>query len=64
MLYLKAITKDGETEYFNPKQILSIKPMQNGYYKILMGAGLFWYINPNSVEMVELDNIFKGELKR
>lgn len=58
MLYLKATTKDGQVEYFNAEHILSIKPMQNGYYKILMGAGMYWFIFPDSAEMVELDDIF------
>lgn len=61
MLYLKAVTSDGDTEYFNTQHILTIRPLKNGYYKILMGAGLFWDINPNTVEYVELENIFKGE---
>ena len=58
MLYLKAVTKDGQVEYFNVQHILSITPLNNGYYKVLMGAGLFWYINPGTAEMVELDDIF------
>lgn len=57
MLFLKAITTDGETEYFNAQNILSIKP-QGKNLKILMGAGLYWKVKADSVEVVELENIF------
>lgn len=61
MKLLKAITKDGSTEYFNPQHVLSIKPCGNNFedLKILMGAGLYWYVKADTVEMVELENIIK-----
>ena len=59
MLYLKAITKEGNTEYFNTQNILNITKRANGYYKILMGGGLFWDIKPETVDYVELKDIFK-----
>lgn len=58
MLYLKAETKDGQTEYLNTQHILSITQRQNGYIKILMGAGLYWDIKADSVQYVELKDIF------
>ena len=58
MLYLKVETKDGQTEYLNTDHILSINKRQNGYIKILMGAGLYWDIKPDSVQYVELKDIF------
>ena len=65
MLFLKAQTTDGTTEYFNTEQILSIRPYgQNlSNYKILMGAGLYWTVKADTVEFVELENIFKQTTK-
>lgn len=48
MMFLKAVTLDGETEYFNAEKIISIKPEKN-HIKILMGAGLFWRVKPASL---------------
>lgn len=63
MLFLKAITKDGSLEYFNVNQILNIKPYGENlkYLKILMGAGLYWYIEKDSLEIVNLENIIEKE---
>ena len=49
MLLLKAVTLDGETEYFNGEKIISIKPEKN-HVKILMGAGLCWRVKPDSLK--------------
>lgn len=51
MAFLKAVTLDGKTEYFNAEKILSIKP-EGDAVKILMGAGLFWKVKRNSLEFV------------
>ena len=64
MLYLKVITKDGNTtEYLNAQHILSIKPYGENlkYFKILMGAGLYWYVEADTIEIVELDGILGGK---
>lgn len=61
MKFFKAITMEGKEEYFNTNNILSIQPLENGYYKILMGAGLAWKIKPETVEFLEVENIFKEE---
>lgn len=61
MLFLKAQTTDGKTEYFNTQHILNITQHENGNFKILMGAGLYWDIKPDTVEFVELENIFNKE---
>lgn len=61
MLYLKAQTTDGKTEYFNTQQILTIQQQDNGNYKILMGAALYWTVKPDTIEFVELENIFNKE---
>jgi hypothetical protein len=58
MLFLKAVASDGQLEYFNTQNILSIRPLKNGYVKILMGAGMFWDVKPDTIELVELENIF------
>lgn len=61
MKFLKAITKEGSTEFFNTQNILSIKPCGNNFedLKILMGAGLYWMVKANTVEIVDLENIIK-----
>lgn len=61
MKFLKAITKDGSTEFFNMQNILSIKPCGNNYedLKILMGAGVYWMVKVNTVEIVDLKDIIK-----
>ena len=68
MKFLKAITKDGSTEFLNMQSILSIKPCGNNFedLKILMGAGLFWIVKADTVEIVELNGILgkeKGKIK-
>lgn len=56
MVFLKAVTLEGKTEYFNPERILSIQP--NGEnVKILMGAGLFWNVKRDSLSFVHHDNM-------
>ena len=63
MLYLKVITKDGNTEYLNTQHILSIMPYGENlkYFKILMGAGLYWYVEADSIEIIELNGILGKE---
>ena len=51
MMFLKAVTLDGETEYFNAEKITSIKPEKN-HVKILMGAGLYWRVKPDLLSWV------------
>ena len=66
MLYLKVITKDGNTEYLNAQHILSIMPYGENlkYFKMLMGAGLYWIVKADTVEIVELNGILgKGKIK-
>ena len=58
MLFLKVITKDGNVEFLNQQKILSVKPLSNGNFKILMGAGLYWEVKPN-IEFVLLEETFK-----
>ena len=62
MLFLKAITTEGNTEYFNIEKILTIKPYGENLnsLKILMGAGLYWTVKANTVEIVELNGILGG----
>ena len=58
MMFLKVITKDGELEYLNAKNILSIQPLKNGdNVKILMGAGLYWIVKADSMELISLEEI-------
>lgn len=57
MRFLKAITTDGTTEYFNADKILTITPRKSGDVTILMGAGLYWHIKPETMVFVDLENI-------
>lgn len=61
MKFLKAITKDGSTEFFNTQNILSIRPCGNNFedLKILMGAGMYWFVKVDTVEIVDLEDIIK-----
>ena len=63
MLFLKATTRDGSTEYLNTQHILSITPYGEDlkYFKILMGAGLYWIVKADTVEIVELNGILGKE---
>lgn len=61
MRFIKAITTDGETVYFNVSQILSITPRKSGDVTVLMGAGLYWHIKPETMVFVDLENI-PGEM--
>lgn len=56
MVFLKAVTLEGKTEYFNAEKILSIKP-DGSAVKILMGAGLFWNVKRDSLQFVHHDNM-------
>lgn len=59
MLFLKVITTEGTTEFLNTQNILSIKPYGENLknLKVLMGAGLYWMVKADSVEIVNLENI-------
>lgn len=61
MLYLKAVTVQRRTEYFSTEKILNITKYENGNFKILMGACLYWEVLPDTIEFVELENIFNDE---
>lgn len=54
--YLQATTTDGKIELFNLDQILSIQPNGNGTTKILMGAGLYWTVYTDSIEIIDCTN--------
>lgn len=56
MVFLKAQTLEGKTEYFNAEKILSIKP-DGSAVKILMGAGLFWNVKRDSLEFVHHEHM-------
>lgn len=63
-MFLKAITLEGKTEYFNVEKIISIKP-DGSTVKILMGAGMFWNVKRDSLEFTHpeqmLFNIKEGK---
>ena len=57
MKLLKIITTDGETEYLNLDRILSIMP-KGQKVKILMGAGLYWWAERETMEILTLPENF------
>lgn len=57
MKFLKATTTDGNTEYFNLDKILTIRPLPCGErVKILMGAGLFWTVERDSMHVWDMSD--------
>lgn len=58
MTFLRATTTDGATEYYNTTQILTITPHMNKT-KILMGAGLYYWVLTESIEIVKLSNVLE-----
>lgn len=66
MIILKATDTDGTTQFFNLDKILSMTPSQDGQrVKILMGAGLYWWVAAESMEVInqplkELVRIVRG----
>ena len=48
--FIKAVTEDNKTELFNLDKVMSISTRENGMVKILMGAGLYWDVYPDSIE--------------
>lgn len=48
MMFLRVETMDGKTEYLNAEKIISIN-QEGKHVKILMGAGLFWRVKPESL---------------
>lgn len=56
MMFLRAETAEGKTEFFNAANILTIKPEGNTT-KILMGAGLFWKVKTASMQWVHHEMI-------
>lgn len=61
MKWLKAITTDGDTVYFNPAEILTITPRKCGDVTVLMGAGMYWHIKPETMIYVDGSELI-GEL--
>ena len=57
MKFLKATTTDGDTEYFNLDKILTIRPLPDGErVKILMGAGLYWTVERDSMQVCDMSD--------
>lgn len=66
MLFLKVQTNEdvNNIEYINLDKILTITPLANGNIKILLGAGLYYQVKPQSIEVVELENILNNIKKQ
>lgn len=62
MRFLKCVVSSpenqrGDVEFFNLSQVLNIMPRKNGYeVKILMGAGLAWFVYRDSLEIIEINS--------
>ena len=62
MRFLKAITTEGKTEYFNVSQILTITPEKHAV-KILMGAGLYYRVKPETMVFINPENLISEFLE-
>lgn len=61
MLFIEALTADTTTlEYFNLDNIISIKPLENGTTKILMGAGLSWRVHTDTIKIVNITEVYRN----
>lgn len=61
MQLLKATTTEGETELFNIDRIISLKPSEDGSrVKILMGAGLYWWVWADSITQTNINEFIGG----
>lgn len=62
MKFLKCVVASpdyhrGNVEFFNLSQVLNIQPYKNGNEaKILLGAGLYWQVYLDSMEIVEINS--------
>ena len=61
--FIRATTTDGNIELFNLENILTITPKANGTTKILMGAGLYWNVYTDSIEIVDCINDLLIEIR-
>jgi len=61
--YIKAVTTDGKKVLFNLDRILTMDTRENGAIKILMGAGLYWDVCPDTIEYIDCINDLLKELK-
>ena len=64
MRILRATTTEGKPEVFNLDKILNIAPHGENI-KILMGAGLYWFVERDSIiiediEYKDLEKLIKG----
>lgn len=62
MNLLKVTTTDGATEYINLDRILSLQPSEDGErVKILMGAGLYWWVWADSITQTNINEFIGGK---
>ena len=61
--FIKAVTEDNKTELFNLDKVMSISTRENGMVKILMGAGLYWDVYPDSIEQIDCVKDLLKEIK-
>lgn len=62
--FIKAVTEDNKTELFNLDKVLNISTHENGMVKLLMGAGLWWNVYPESIEYIDCINDLMSEIRR
>lgn len=63
-LFISATTTEGTTEIFNVNKILSFQPNPDrGTVKILMGAGLYWTVDADSIVYIDCINDLIKEIK-
>lgn len=60
MILLRATTTNGKRECFNPDKILTLQLNEDGTrVKILMGAGLHWWVWAGSMALTNINEIME-----
>ncbi len=64
MQYIKAIDTEGKTQIINLSKIINISKYPNDNIKLLAGAGLYWEIQPNTIELIDCPNDLFKEIEK
>ncbi len=60
MQFIKAIDTEGKTQIINLSKIINVSKYPNDNIKLLAGAGLYWEIQPGTIELIDCPNdLFK-----
>ena len=63
MQFIKAIDTEGKTQIINLSKIINVSKYPNDNIKILAGAGLYWEIQPGTIELIDCTNDLLKEIE-